>query len=244
VILKSTGALLSRLREEVRWGALFIFGALLIAGCRDTQGPDTGSSGEPFNFRLARGTTFTLTRWQLDGYGYRIMNSDVQRYWTVVDDSVWAKGWNGVTVVLDSVAGVPGDTLLFCCTASGDIYQYGFLSGVTERLLGRTIPSHWDLLASFSRGMQSSWTVGTGDSLGTQTVTGQTTGSDMLFEIRVNGVSTMFPAYRVEILTDEIACTYWISEAPSAFTYLREELFMTSDPIGGQVNDLTEIHGP
>lgn len=243
-MLKSTRALLSRLREEVRWGAFLIWGILLIAGCRDTQGPGTGSTGEPFNFRLARGTTFTLTRWQLDRYGYRIMNSSMQRYWTVVDDSVWARGRSGVTVVLDSVAEMPVDTLFLRCTASGDIYQYGFLSGVTERLLGRTIPPHWDLVASFSQGMQSSWTVGTGDSLGTQTVTGQTSGSEMLFQVRVNGVSMMFPAYRVEILTDEIVCTYWISEAPSAFAYLREELFMTSDPISGQVNDLTEIHVP
>jgi hypothetical protein len=182
--------------------------------------------------------------WLLDRYGDRIPESYARRSWSVIADSVEAEGYDDVTVVIDSVVGTNVDTLLFRFMSSGDVYEYGFVARFVRRWAGRTIPQHWDLIAGFSRGLVSSWTVGISDSLGTAKMEGESVGRDLMFETTVNGVATVFQAYRVSCLTENLDGVFYVADQPSAFTYMRWENYVDDLSVTGEISALVSVTTP
>ncbi len=225
----------------LRGSAFLVFWCLAAPGCREQNG-GTGPSVIPLvRPALSPGMSFVYEHWELDRYGIRIPNSNVRRVWRVIADSAQAMGYADVTVVVDSMVGRAVDTLLFRFLPSGDIYQYGFLATIIERWGDRVIPPRWDQIAAFSRGLSGGWTVGWVDSAARVTARGQTAGQQLLFEVPVDGVRTLFPGFRVEISAEDVECSYWISDAPSAFLRIREDVTFGSVNVSGELSEVREI---
>jgi hypothetical protein len=229
--------------ETVLWGcALSLF--CLCGGCREENSSAGTSTESAYRMRLAVGSLFTYDHWLLDRYGDKVPGSRMRRTWLVLAEGATAEGLSDVTVVQDSTTGQGLDTLLFRFTPSGDVHLFGYVSRMIKRLQGRTIPPAWDLIVQFSQGLSSTWIVGTADSLGTIRAVGQTSGQELLFEVVVNGVKTVFPAYQVEVWTGDLAGSFWPSTSPSAFVSLSEETIAPSDSFGGELNELLEMTVP
>jgi len=238
-----TGAPLARLPAAFRVGALCCLLAFL-GSCREAEAPTGPESGSSLIVVLTPGTRLVFDDWLLDRYGDRIPESFAHRSWSVIAESVKAKGHDDVTIVIDSVAGTSVDTLLFRFTPSGDVYQYGFVARFEQRWGGRTIPQQWDLIAGFSLGLVSSWTVGISDSLGTLRMEGESVGRDLMFEAAVNGVATVFQAYRVTCLTENLDGVFYLADQPPAFTYMRWENYVDDLSVTGEISVLVSLTIP
>lgn len=226
----------------------FLVGSVLFAflapGCRGDDTLTETDSGAFYSVRLETGTQYRYTVWSIDRFGDRILSSERIRTWTVHAENVSVHGFDDVTVVIDSTEGEPNDTLDFRFLASGDIYQYGFVSRWIARSESKTIPPQWDLLAAFSLGQVGTWTVGVADSAGSSTVKGETRGEELLFEVLVNGTLTAVPSYRVDLRTSSLLASIWISDSPSAFLLFRDEIVFPTTPIRGELAQLTEVATP
>jgi hypothetical protein len=182
--------------------------------------------------------------WSLDIFGDRITSTERARSWNVVANGVTAYEFDDVTLVVDSTEGEAIDTLYFRFLDSGDIYQYGFLSGVVERTEGKIIPSQWDLIVALSLGRVGNWTAGVADSAGNDMVRGEMEGEELLFEIMINGMLTAVPAYRADLTSSKLISSIWVTGSPSAFVRLRYENAFSSSSIKGELAQLTEITTP
>jgi hypothetical protein len=191
--------------------------------------------------RLETGTHYRYTVWSIDRLGDRILSSERVRTWTVQAENVSVHGFDDVTLVIDSTEGEPSDTLYFRFLASDDIYQHGFVSRWIARSEGRAISPQWDLLAAFSLGQVGTWTVGVADSAGSTTVRGETRGEELLFEVFVNGTLTAVPSYRVDLETNILLASIWISDSPSAFLLLQDDNIFPTTSIRGEFAQLTEV---
>jgi hypothetical protein len=76
------------------------------------------------------------------------------------------------------------------------------------------------------------------DSAGVERVFGQIRSEQELFAVKVNGVQTVFPGYRVDLQSSSFAASFSVSDAPSAFLDIYDEpaLGMT-----GKYRELKEI---
>jgi hypothetical protein len=221
-------------RSALILAALLASFALPSAGCRDeTAGP---AESTPPRISLPPNALYRFTTWQLDRNGGKIPGTDRQRRWTVLSTDTSVLGYDDVTLVGDSSADEPG-TIAFRFTPGGDIYQYGYLADLVQKLEGRTIARRWDLIVAYSKGWLASWTVGILDSAGAQTMTGSSSEEELFFTVTTNGVSTIAAAYPVVLTSRSMESVLWVSENPPAFIRLREERF---PPLGGRPGALRE----
>jgi hypothetical protein len=151
-------------------------------------------------------------------------------------------GFDDVTIVLDSSAGAPLDTLYFRIPVPGDVYQFGFLSGVAHRRETRDIPQRWDRLTAFSLGYTEDWTMGTIDSAGVTRATARSTGDQVLFEVTVEGTRIAILGNRIVFTAGNVDGSYWV--APEGFLRFREERFLSPADSNGEVIELSEIDLP
>lgn len=238
-----TGALLPRPPAALRVGALCC-SLVFLGSCREAVSPTGPQSGGSLVVVLTPGTRLVFDDWLLDRYGDRIPDSFAHRSWSVIDDSVRVKGYDDVTIVIDSIRGRSVDTLLFRFTPSGDVYEYGFVARFEQRWGNRTTPQHWDLIAGFSLGLVSSWTVGDSDSLGTLRMEGESVGRDLMFEATVNGVASVFEAYRITCMTENLDGVFYVADQPSAFTYMRLENYVDDLSVTGEISVLVSLATP
>lgn len=226
-----------------RRGAALLTGllALLPAGCREEAvGP-----AEKVTPRVAfpPDALYRFTTWELDEYGAKLPGSDRQRRWVVLSTNVESLGYPDVTLVADS--GEHGlATLAFRCTPEGDIYLYGYLAGLVQRLEGRTIEPRWDRIVAYSQGWAASWTVGGLDSTGTELMLGSNRDEELYFRASVNGVPTIVAGYPVVLSSRLMETVLWISEKPPGFVRVREERFPSLPRKPGTLQEVTVINVP
>jgi hypothetical protein len=215
--------------------------AVVSGGCREE------SSGPPENVppRIAfpLNALYRFDVWQLDEYGGRIQGSERGRRWTVLSTDASTLGYDDVTLVGDSGSEGPR-TVSFRFTQDGDIYQYGYLADLVQRLEGRTIAPRWDLIAAFSKGWGSSWTAGILDSAGSELMTGSSSDEVLYFTVTVNGLSTIAAAYPVVLSSRSMESVLWVSENPPAFMRLREERYPLLAGRPGALREATAVVRP
>jgi hypothetical protein len=223
--------------------ALIAYLGTVAIGCQRSATPTETDTGG-LRVRLEPGSQYHYTVWSLDIFGDRITSTERARSWNVVANGVTAYEFDDVTLVVDSTEGEAIDTLYFRFLDSGDIYQYGFFSGVVERTEGKIIPSQWDLIVALSLAPVGNWTAGVADSAGNDTVRGEMEGEELLFEIMINGMLTAVPAYRADLTSSKLISSIWVTGSPSAFVRLRYENAFSSSSIRGELAQLTEVTTP
>jgi hypothetical protein len=184
---------------------------------------------------------YTYEVWELDRLGVRVPGSDRKRYLYVEAVGVPAHGYADVTLLVDTQEDQNVDTVYLRCTPEGEVYEYGYVAGLVRRLQSKEVPPRWDLLASFSDGPVSSWTVGWADSAGQSRIVGSSYGEEILFEVDVNGVRTVIPSVRVYHYGENIDASMWLSDNPSAVLQMREEVYPVASTRSGQVSDIIGI---
>ena len=219
---------------------LFPFIALsLMSGCREST-PVTGPGPEiRLSMRMTAGDTYIFSRWDLDQYGYPITSTEVQESWRVLQTGVAAHGDTGVTIVADSTGSGRTDTLFFRFTTGGDVYGWGFLARVSADMGAGVIPEEWDLLVHSGVGPGTSWASGVDDSAGTDTVYASFESQSDYFSGTVNGMSTVFQAYPVDLTGQRIVCTMWVSDSPTCFAGMREESTLAGNGFASYVTAMT-----
>jgi hypothetical protein len=215
--------------------------ALLSAGCReDAMGP---AENLPPRISFPPNALYRFTTWQVDEYGGKIQGSERSRRWVVLSTGAETLGYSDVTLVGDSSE--HGATMLaFRFTPQGDIYQYGYLADLVQRLEGRTIAPRWDLIVTYSKGWSGAWTVGILDSGGTEKMTGSSSDEELFFTATVNGASTIVAGYPVVLSSRSMEAVLWVSENPAAFMRLREERFPPLTGRPGALREVTVINVP
>jgi hypothetical protein len=181
--------------------------------------------------------------WQLDRFGAKIPGSNAERRWVVRPTGADTLGYSNVTLVDDS-SGRGRRTIAFRFTPGGDIYQFGYLADLVERLEGRTIEPEWNLITAYSRGWSSSWTVGALDSGATETMAGSSSEEELFFTATVNGVPTVVAGYPVVLSSRLLETVLWVSENPPAFLRLREERYPALGGRPGTLGEVTVIANP
>jgi hypothetical protein len=206
--------------------ALFCVILLQAGGCRDTgTGPVAQSPVTALAF--AAGDSLVFDAWVVDSYGYAIPSTHTTPIWVVLSIGGTYAGAAGVT----SIAELPGpgappsaiDTLHFRFLPSGDIEQYGFIARVVRRREHLRLPPSWDRIAAFSLPTNSTWTVGTVDSAGTDTLRGTVIGDQGYFVASLDDVRTAFHGYGVSLSSLDIVSTLVVSDSPAAILFAEEE---------------------
>ena len=200
----------------------FIF-ALFLPACRE-QTPIAGPI-QPIAIamKFSPGDTFTYTSWTLDQFDYPIPDSTHQERWRVMATGQTYRGLAGVVTILDSIGTGRYDTLHYAFSPAGDILQFGFVSALLGRVEGRFLTPQWDTIAAFSLGTNSFWPITGGDSTSDEKLFGSITGETEFFSVSVNGVTTVYPAYRVELTKSDIDIIFWATDSPTSFPGFREE---------------------
>jgi hypothetical protein len=201
---------------------LCIFG-WMIAGCRENETVTGPAARNSIVLNFSAGDTFVYERWMLDEFGYRTGSVKRQESWRILQTGIIARGETGVTVVIDSLGAQRSDTLLVRSTTSGDTYEFGFLARLVNQVGGRTIVPRWDLLLRSGPGSPSAWAAGVADSIAEDTVYAQRVDAPDYFVAQLNGRSTVFPAYRVELNGASLQFVLWVTDAPSCFAGFRAE---------------------
>ena len=133
-----------------------------------------------------------------------------------------AAGMTGVVTVLDSSVLLRDTTaveqeFLLAQKSNGDLYRFGFLAEIARILNLPVPPAQWDCIAAFSRGLGSSWVVGSLDTAQSKTVYGSFVGVSELCVVTVNGVQNVISCYRIDILGEGLSYKFWVSDSPTAF---------------------------
>ena len=204
--------------------ALLLFCVIGIPSCREhlpVAGSDTGVRPE---FRFSPGDYFSYDNWKLDFYGFKIASSRFRNSWTVADTGQALRGWNRVSVIIDSTFDtgnrlVSRDTLLFRFD-EGDVYRWGFLRSLIAERETLTLAPQWNLIAAFSQPVGSSWTIARLDtSIGApsvQTVFGRINiDQEYVGPITINGTSRAVLSYKVEITKPRLDYTFWLTASPT-----------------------------
>jgi len=198
------------------------------AGCRDNgTGPAQQAGPLLGPLAFAAGDTLTFDAWLIDSYGYAIDSSHTTPLWRVLGTADVYAGASGVTTMLAFPSpGAPpsrADTLHFLFLPSGDIEQFGFIAEAVRVTTGETLAPRWDRIAAFSLPTNGTWSAGTADAAGLDTVRGTVLGDQGYFVAGDNGVRTAFHGYGVELVAQAIDCTIVFSGTPAAVLVLREE---------------------
>ncbi len=217
---------------------LFLF-ATLAAGCRDGETAPTPVQSLPFTLNFPVGAQFTFNTWTLDQTSSPLPSAKTLTRWTVVRTGEKYQGMSGVTVIADSTT-IGTDTLYLAASSSGDLYFYGYLARLANRRLGYGIPPRWDLVAAFSQGTAGTWTVGPVDSLGQDIVYGSNVGASDYYTASVDGVTEVFPTYRVDLTGSTLLCSLWFSSTPNTIVRLLDE---PDYPVTGQLQELVAVQG-
>ena len=208
-------------------GALLFLLLAPMTGCRESG---TGPSGAPAQtvagLVFAPGDTLLFDAWNYDAYNELVPSSHTAPLWRVqsVNDT-WA-GAAGVTSISEfsPPEEKPGttDTLRFRFLANGDIEEYGFIARVVLRREGVRLAPSWDRIAAFSLPTTATWTVGTADTAGQDTLRGTVSGDEQYFIAVLNGVKTVFHGYGVTLSSLDLEYTIIVSDVPSAFLVIEE----------------------
>lgn len=217
---------------------LLVF-STLAGGCRDGETATTPSQPIPFELNFPVGARFTYSTWTLDERYPQAPSGKGSAYWTVLQTQEQYQGMSNVTVIADS-ASAGTDTLYLAMSSSGDLYFYGYLARLARRRNGTEIAPRWDLVAAFSKGTLGSWSVGPVDSLGEDIVRGSNVGASDYYSASVDGVTEVFPTYRVDLTGSTLLCSLWFSSSPSTIVRLLDE---PDYPVTGQLLELTAVRG-
>ena len=217
---------------------LLVFSAF-ADGCRDGETATTPSQSIPFVLNFPAGAQFTYNTWSLDQSYSQPPSAKTSTYWTVLGTVKDYQGMSGVTVIVDSTI-TGSDTLYLATSSTGDLYFYGYLARLARRRLGNTIPPRWDLVAAFSQGASGSWTVGPVDSLGQDIVYGSSVGASDYYSASVDGVTEVFPTYRVDLTGSTLLCSLWFSSIPNTIVRLLDE---PDYPVTGRLLELATVRG-
>jgi hypothetical protein len=209
----------------------------LSKGCRDGETTTNPAPSIPFALNLPVGTQFAFNTWTLDERYPQLPSAKSTTYWRVLSTQGKYLGMSGVTMIADS-AGLRVDTLFFASTSAGNLYIYGFLAHITKQRSGYDIPSRWDLVASFSGGTMGSWIVGPADSLGLDVVYGNIAGASDYYSVSVDGVTEVFPTYRVDLTGHTLYYSLWLSNTPNAIVRMLEE---PDYDVSGELRELVAI---
>lgn len=212
---------------------LLVF-STLPGGCRNGETVTTPSQPVPFVLNFPVGARFTYSAWTLDERYPQSPSGKGSTSWTVLQTQEQYQGMSNVTVIADS-AGAGTDTLYLATSSSGDLYFYGYLARLARRRTGTEIPPRWDLVAAFSTGTSGSWTVGPVDSLGEDIVRGSNVGASDYYSASVDGVTEVFPTYRVDLTGSTLLCSLWFSSSPSTIVRLLDE---PDYPVTGSLQEL------
>ncbi len=230
----------NRQATEVLYVVLLFVLSALAGGCRGGETGPAQVQPLPFTLSFAAGMQFVYNTWTLDQNYPQVVRAKTTSIWRVLRTGADYQGMSGVTVIADSaVTGSGGrDTLYLSTSAAGDLSIYGFLARIARQRFGRYLFPRWDLVASFSAGTTGTWTVGSIDSLGEETVFGNVVGASEYYSATVDGVTEVFPTYQVDLTGSSLYYSLWFSNTPNAIVRLLEE----PDPEGeGQLRELVAI---
>ncbi len=216
---------------------LFVFSAL-AAGCRDGESGPEPSPSIPFSLNFPQGAQYVYDTWMLDERNPQPPSSKTSSFWHVLGTGTSYQGKGGVTMIADSTSSGGKDTLYLAMSPSGELSIYGFLSRIVKRRLDRNIPERWDLVASFSVGMTGFWKVGPADSLGKEIMYGGFAGVAEYYSANIDGVTEVFPAYRVDLTGPALYYSIWFSNSPNAIVRLLEE---PDIEVTGQLRELAAV---
>jgi hypothetical protein len=211
--------------------ALVLFLALAFTACRREIPVTPPQQNSPPPLRFSPGDYFVYDNWLLN-FGSRIPNSRFKNTWTILDTGRTLRGRTRVTIILDSTFATSGqfarrDSLLLSFDSAGDVYQFGFLSGLIAARETLTIAPQWDRIAAFSAAAGTSWTLARLDSTNgvptPQTVFGEIQTAREYVGFSVNGVQQVILAYRVTITKPDLDYTFWLTDAPAAFARALDE---------------------
>lgn len=205
---------------------------LSFIGCRDTQSPEASLLTRTLQFRP--GDRFIYDGWVTDRYGVPLNSFKSQHIWDVLSTSSQRSGFNDVVVIRDSISSLSTgstliDTVFLRAGTNGEIFRYGFLAELLARREGLQVPKSWDRIAWFGT---LGWTVGSLDSAGQLPLTAQFGQQKDYFEVKLNGISTVFPADRVEMSGETLDYFLWLSDAPACFPRWEE----AADPFDNIIN--------
>jgi hypothetical protein len=200
---------------------LLVVVLVLAGGCRENETGPSSSLTIPFTLGFAPGAQYVYNSWTLDYYGSQSVAMSVHT-WRVLAIGTSYRGMNEVTVIADS-ASTGSDTLYLATAPNSDLFIYGFLARIVKRRWGRVITPEWNLVASFSGGSTGSWIVGSADSAGQETVYGNIAGAADYFAVVVDGVTEVFPTFRVDLTGPTLYYSLWFSNTPNAIVQLLEE---------------------
>ncbi len=215
---------------------LFVF-STVAGGCRDgeiTAGP---TQSQPFTLSLPVGAQFAYNTWALDQRYPQLPSVKSTTSWRILSTQETYEGMSGVTVIADS-ASTGKDTLYLAISPADNVYIFGYLARIMERRLGYHLTPRWDLVASFAAGQTGTWTVGLADTLGTDVVYGNFVGASDYYSVSVDGVTEVFPTFRVDLTGQTLYGSIWFSSSPNAVVRLLDE---PEYGVNGQLQELALI---
>jgi hypothetical protein len=218
--------------------AILLF-SLMAISCRENVssfGPSTALRYRP-SFRT--GDVFRYSLYDISPSGYVIQSSRRRSLWTVVATSAHRNGREGVMVIADSTADTRTDTVFCRFEPGGDAYLYGFLSTIAALRSDTTLPRTWDRVAAFTLGPLVQWRVGSMDSSGGSPVYGEIRDGLEYVSTTVDGVSIVFPAYRVDFTGDGVDATIWFAENPPCLAVQVVSFWMETTGRGRWIEGVT-----
>lgn len=223
--------------RKVLYVLLLLILSIVAAGCRDGENLTAPIQPLPYTLNLPVGVQFAYSTWTLDQSYPQLPPVKRTSRWQILSTQQEYRGMGGVTVIADST-GSGKDTLYVAASPAGDIYIFGYLARLQRRRLGYNLVPRWDLVAAFSGGTSGSWTVGPADSLAQDMVYGSFAGASDYFSTSVDGVTEVFPTYRVDLTGSSLLCSLWFSNSPNAIVRLLDE---PAFEVIGQLQELATV---
>jgi hypothetical protein len=213
---------------RVRALLTLLFFALLSLSCREGSTTPSAPTSISFSLSFSVGDRFLYDTWVINEYGYLLQSTKSTSTWRVRDTGLTFRGRQHATFIIDSIRSAKDttvvlDSIYLAVDPNGDVYRYGFLSGIAASRTKRILPRQWDCIAAFSLGMGAIWEIGAWDSAGVERVFGQIRSAQELFAVKVNGVQTVFPGYRVDLQSSSISYSFSLSNAPPAVLDIDDE---------------------
>jgi hypothetical protein len=202
--------------------ALLIISALAFLSCRETLSP-TEEMPAQVRLRFSPGDSFVYDNWKVV-LGGRDLSSRFTNTWTVTDTGLVLRSMAHVTVIIDSTFGenerfIRRDSILLSTYDNGDVYQYGFLSGLIAERETLNITPQWEKIAALSQPLGSSWTIARLDtSVGVpraEIVVGVLGTTKPYVGVTVNGVVRGLFAYDIDISKPRLLYNLLIVDSPS-----------------------------
>lgn len=206
----------------------FLFSTL--PGCREQLPTGPGPPPTDLQFRLPLNSYYGYDNWEVDYYGYPVSSSEFRTSWKVLDTGVVFLGYEGVTIVVDSIfahdaRGIDSLALIdyrYFRSEHGDVFEFGFIARLLQQRDSVAVPPKWDRLFSSSAGANTQWAVELSDSLG-DGIYAIFYPSLELLGTTVNNIPTGLFAYHVEIIGQALDIHLWISDSPSCILRVEDD---------------------